>query len=405
LGITNKSQELKLQAAQLTSANNQLLLTGLKTNLADLKDTWESGSFRGTKEDYLEQRQAITDQIKKIQTTPLPVPTWDEPPSNAADVEKRKKLEQAGTAGTDIFPPAMTGTANEPQTVSTKSQKPVLGVDDTTTVSPKKSAMSGKSAPSSSTDANAPSYSYVSQLPPLSGEPASTYAQKAEAAKARAKTEEDNTNTLIAPYLKANDPSLSTNYFSAIKDLQLIQKDPELQKGYATIHNLLRKASPLATAAQEGLTANFGGYGASFSVPVTAYQRAKLPEKYWPLADRVLSNYNTLATAHATLDGISKVPATNQENFWAKYAHLGKTPDEAYRSVNDNMFDFAMQQEIGRRLPEIQSRILAEHPDELAPKTAAWRSDEVKKIRKAFDDAHDIERRKHNLARQQANKP
>ena len=105
------------------------------------------------------------------------------------------------------------------------------------------------------------------------------------------------------------------------------------------------------------------------------------------------------------LDGVDKVPATNQENFWSKYAHLGKTPDEAWRSVNDNMFDFAMRQEIGKKLPEIESRIHAEHPDEMATRTAAWRSDELKQIIKNYDKARDIERQKHHMGRQSAGKP
>jgi hypothetical protein len=376
--LQNASEGLKSQQQGLAIQGNQLAMQSIKAKLENLELDHNSGLVSDA--DYKAQRQALNDQISSLATAPKSVPPYTAPLSN----QPREEVKAAPPVG-------------EKKTVVAPTVP--RAYDATNTVAPKPNPLS--KAQTSQTQPAPVEYQYVVKQPLPTGEPKDVYNNKVEAAKTRAKNEEDRTNAFLDPYYKANDPYVSNNYYSAIKDLQAIQKDPELQKGYAIIHNLLRReGGPLGVAAQKGLSASLGGYGASFSIPVEAYQQAKLDPKYWSLADRVLGNYNTLASAHAMLDGKSIDDFNKNPSMWSKYAHLGKTPDEAWRSVKDNMYDFAMRQAVGKEMPNIVSRITSQYPNEIAPNTAAFRSQEIKNITKSYDDARDIERKKHQLGKQ-----
>ena len=97
------------------------------------------------------------------------------------------------------------------------------------------------------------------------------------------------------------------------------------------------------------------------------------------------------------MDNIDKVDPNRADDLSLvnKYAHLQKTPDEAYYHVNDNHADFEMRAEIAKVLPSIVARINKEHPNELAPLTAAYRSSEVKDIQQKYAAIRDMERKMH----------
>ena len=398
--LTNQSEALKAQQGNLAIQGNQLQLQGIQAEIRQLETDHENGLVKDS--DYKKRRRDLDTRIVNLASSAGPVPKSDQPLSN-----------QPGTSGTDILPPAMTGGAGTQTNVAPlipakdTSTRPM---DVTNTIGPKRNPLSGKTLPANvqgQTNTTTPEqYKHVVQQPTPSGEPSSVYQGKVKSAESTAKSEEDRTNQLVNPYYLANSPRISNSYDAAIKDLRMIQKDPELQRAYAELHNLLRKkGGPLGTAAQDGLTANLGGYGASFKVPVETYLAAGVPEKYHGLYDRILGDYNTLASTHAMLDGKTLDDFNKNPSLWQRYAHIGKPADEAYRAVNDNMFDFKMHQAIGQQLPAIRARIQAQHPDELAPTTAAFRSKDVSDIVKAHDKARDIEREIHKAATQKNPRP
>jgi hypothetical protein len=394
MGVTQKSQDLVTQQQNLAIQKNQLKMQGIDAERRILEQNYQSGVIKDPAV-YNERRLKLDQRAQALASEPLPVPSVDEPPSNAADVQKKKNLNQAEIPENDLDkqPPVSAGK--------------VVPKADT---SQKKSGMSGKNpqlTPSAENQQPTVEYKHVVQQPRPSGEPTSVYEGKVKSAEKIATVEEERTNKAIDPYYLSNEPRIASSYDNALKDIKSIaeSKDPEIQKAYADLHNLLRKkGGPLGAAAQAGLTGSLGGYGATFKLPVDAYLAAGVDPKYHGLYDRILGNYNTLASVHAMLDGKTLDDFNKNPALWSRYAHIGKPADEAYRSINDNMFAFRMHQKIGEELPKIRARIQAEHPDELAPNTSAYRSKDVKAIIKAFDDARDIERKVHGAATQ-SNKP
>ena len=270
---------------------------------------------------------------------------------------------------------------------------------DATTVSPKPSPQAGRPMPETQQE----KYSHVVQLPRPQGEQSEYYNNIVRGRMNDAKIQEDRTEAQLSSYYPAIDHAVYNNYQTAMKSLREIQNNKEDQEGYKIIHNLLRKSGALATAAQEGLALHLGQFGANVSLPVTAYEQAKLPKQYWSLADRIMSNYSTIANTHMLLDGVKfEGNGPKEMQQLARYAHLGKTPDEAYRSAVDNAYDFEMRAEIAKRIPEIKARIQDEHRDELAPTTSAYRSKEIQEIRENYAKARELERQMHSHGRHQS---
>jgi hypothetical protein len=284
------------------------------------------------------------------------------------------------------------GTSAGTSSSSVTNSKPTASSSNV--VSPNQSPMANRLA-NTPTPTQQSSYSPIVVLPVPSGQPEAVYNNIVKARTEEAKRFEDKTDTLVSNYEIANRPDYFNNYKSAMASIQNIHDTDK--EAYVAIHNLLRKSSPLAAAAQKGIALNFGNLGANISIPVTDYQRAKLPEKYWGTADRLISNYATLANAHMKMDNIDKIDPSRADDLSLvnKYAHLQKTPDEAYYHVNDNHADFEMRAEIAKVLPSLVAKINKEHPNELAPLTAAYRSQEVKDIQQKYASIREMERKMH----------
>jgi hypothetical protein len=399
MGITQKSQDLLGQAQSLAIQKNQLKLQGIEAERRILEKNYQSGVIKDPAE-YNARSNDLDRRAQALANEPLPVPSWTEPPSNAPKGDRTETAPKTSDAGIPT-----TGVEDKSAKSSKSIDKNAPELDQTNTRGPKKNLLGAKN-PQLTPDANVPTYQHVVKAPAPSGETTAVYEQKKATAANTAKVEEDRATKAMDPYYMSINPRVASSYDSALDDLRLIQKDPELQKGYATLHNLLRKeGGPLAVAAQKGLSANLGGYGASFSIPTADYIAAGVDPKYWGLYDRIISNYNTIASVHAMLDGKSLDDFKKNPDMWTRYAHIGKTADDAYRTVNENMFDFKMHQAIGRELPKIRARIQAEHPDELAPNAAALQDKAVQEIMEQYRKAREVERKIHRAATQPQNKP
>lgn len=236
-------------------------------------------------------------------------------------------------------------------------------------------------------------YQYVSQALKPSGQPDAYYKTLSENRVKDAGVHEDRTNAILQSYQPAADPVIANNYKNAIVDLNKMQKNPLEKEAFAQFHNLVRSGGPLAAAVQKGLLLHFGNFSANLSLPVDAYKQAGLDPKYWTTVDRILSNYSILANTHMMMDGIKQVDPNAQAdiNMLSKYAHISQTPSAALHAARDNYVDFAMRRRIMQELPRIKNKILAEHPDELAPTTAAYKSKEIEDIQNLYADARKLE--------------
>jgi hypothetical protein len=243
-------------------------------------------------------------------------------------------------------------------------------------------------------------YQHVVQALTPSGEPEDVFKSLAEQRRMTAKDEEDRTNALLKPYYLASDPTIYNNYNKAKNEILTLSKQDPV--GFSEIHNLTREGGPLAAAAKKGLVAHFGSLNANFSLPVDDYRRAGLDPKYWGLADRVLSDYSVLANIHMKLEGNDKFDPTDNNDMGKliKFAHINRTPDEAIYTVKDNGADFDMQAKIGKTIPQLMKEIQRLHKDELAPRTAAYQSSVIEKIKNDYQLLRDLEQKKYQSARQ-----
>jgi hypothetical protein len=158
---------------------------------------------------------------------------------------------------------------------------------------------------------------------------------------------------------------------------------------------------------QKGLALHFGNFNANLSLPVEAYKIAGLDSKYWTTVDRILSNYSILANTHMLMDGVKQVDpnAPADINMLSRYAHISQTPSAALHAANDNNIDFLMRQRIMQELPKIKNKILSEHPDELAPTTAAYKSSDITKIQELYAEARKLELNKLRAGQHHSRQP
>jgi hypothetical protein len=86
----------------------------------------------------------------------------------------------------------------------------------------------------------------------------------------------------------------SNNYSEAMSNTEsALQEADKNKQAFDDVSNLVRRAGPLAAAAEKGMGVHFGPYGASITLPASAYEGAKLGETRQAFADLMLNKIAT----------------------------------------------------------------------------------------------------------------
>ena len=86
----------------------------------------------------------------------------------------------------------------------------------------------------------------------------------------------------------------SLNYSEAMSNTEsALQEADKNKQAFDDVSNLVRRAGPLAAAAEKGMGVHFGPYGASITLPASAYEGAKLGETRQAFADLMLNKIAT----------------------------------------------------------------------------------------------------------------
>jgi hypothetical protein len=389
-GMAKTSHEQQTLAAQ----QNQIALSKIseQRQIADKRHQIGQISDDEYKAIYneLDKRASVLNSPSDITSTTNYTPTPTKVPDMGAS--NPAATSSSTSPATEVMPAGVLSNAKLPTDIpdALKSTKP----------SPMSSL--GKPAPQ-----EAQPYQYISQALKPSGQPDAYYKTLSENRVKDADVHEGRTNAILQSYQPAADPVIANSYKHAITDLNSMQNNPLEKEAFAQLHNLVRSSGPLAAAVQKGLALHFGNFNANLSLPVDAYKQAGLDPKYWTTVDRILSNYSILANTHMLMDGVKQVDpnAPADINMLSKYAHISQTPSSALHAVNDNYIDFAMRQRIINELPKIKNKILSEHPDELAPTTAAYKSKEIQEIQQLYAEARKLELNKLRAGQNHARQP
>ena len=123
-----------------------------------------------------------------------------------------------------------------------------------------------------------------------------TTAQQQEMTKGKAEEnikmieEKSQRDFLISQQFSKNGHDYSEAMSNTESALEAANKN---KKAFDDVSNLVRRAGPLAAAAEKGMGVHFGPYGASVTLPASAYEGAKLDEPRQAYADLMLNKIAT----------------------------------------------------------------------------------------------------------------
>ena len=382
----------KAMTNMATSSQQQQTLAAQQNQIAIQKLSEERQMLEAARANSLVTPEEYKERLRglMIRASTLNSPT--DTVTNANYLPTPAKVPIGGNVNpADTGKPISSATEVMPAGVLSNSKIPTDVPDALKNLKPSPMTSLGKPVPQ-----EAQPYQYVSQALKPSGQPDAYYKTLSENRVKDASTHEDRTNAILQSYYPAVDPIVVNNYKQAIKDLNEMQKNKDEKAAFVAIHDLLRKNGALAAAAQEGLAVHFGNFNANLALPVKAYEAAKVPEQYRSTIDRILSNYSILANTHMLMDGVKSINPNldADKNILSRYAHIGQTASSALHAANDNYIDFSMRKKIMEEFPKIKSKILNEHPDELAPTTSAYQSKQVKDIQDLYAQARKLELQK-----------
>jgi len=382
----------KAMTNMATSSQQQQTLAAQQNQIAIQKLSEERQMLEAARANSLVTPEEYKERLRglMIRASTLNSPT--DTVTNANYLPTPAKVPIGGNVNpADTGKPISSATEVMPAGVLSNAKIPTDVPDALKNLKPSPMTSLGKPVPQ-----EAQPYQYVSQALKPSGQPDAYYKTLSENRVKDASTHEDRTNAILQSYYPAVDPIVVNNYKQAIKDLNEMQKNKDEKAAFVAIHDLLRKNGALAAAAQEGLAVHFGNFNANLALPVKAYEAAKVPEQYRSTIDRILSNYSILANTHMLMDGVKSINPNldADKNILSRYAHIGQTASSALHAANDNYIDFSMRKKIMEEFPKIKSKILNEHPDELAPTTSAYQSKQVKDIQDLYAQARKLELQK-----------